>query len=122
MTLTRSLIFLSALITLSTASETDEWEFALGGGFIGGPSYLGDDDYQLSAVPYLRVAYGERFFASQPEGAGYKLVDTDSWEIGPLLKYRFSRDEDGDRAFRIAGSESDDLRRNQRSRRLRWRS
>lgn len=109
----------AALICLtSTAMAQDQrggnkqhgWNVSAGGGFIAAPSYLGDDEYQFMAVPNIRVTYDDKFFASIQDGAGYNIVNNENWRIGPLVRYDFGRDEDGDSTFRIGGEDTDDLR------------
>lgn len=89
--------------------EADGWSLSLGAGLILAPSYLGDDAYQLSAVPSLRVSYGDDFFASVQDGLGYNVIRADAWRAGPIAAYDFGRDEDGGSPFVIAGDDSDDL-------------
>ncbi len=63
----------------------------------------------LSIFPDLRIAYGDLFFASVPEGVGLNIVNKGGWRAGPLVKLRFGRDEkNGGSPFLIAGG-SDDL-------------
>lgn len=72
------------------------------------PLYSGDDRYGVSLVPDVRVRYGERFFASVPEGIGYTLVLDGGLKAGPLVKFRFGRDEsDGGSTFRVSGKTRD---------------
>lgn len=85
------------------------WGVSIGLGGILAPSYLGDDDYQLSAVPNLRVTYEDKFFASIQEGIGYNVVNTKNWRAGPIAKYDFGRDEDGDKLFSVTGDDTNDL-------------
>jgi outer membrane protein len=86
------------------------WGVSAGAGFIVAPSYLGDNDYQLMAVPNIRVTYQDKFFASVQDGLGYNVIKNQSWRAGPIVRYDFGRDEDGDSAFSIGGNDTDDLR------------
>lgn len=88
----------------------DGWTVRAGAGALLAPSFQGSRTYQLSALPGLRVAYGQRFFLSVEEGAGYALVDSGNWSAGPLLRLAFKRDEDGSSPFRIAGRREGALR------------
>ena len=86
------------------------WNVAVGAGLLLGPSYLGDDAYQLSAVPNIRVSYGDDFFASVQGGVGYNAINKGVWRAGPIAAYHFGRDEDGGGGpFVIAGDDTDDL-------------
>jgi outer membrane protein len=86
------------------------WGVTAGAGVLVAPSYLGDDEYQFMAVPNVRVTYDDKFFASLREGAGYNYLINKNWRVGPLARYDFGRDEDGDSTFRIGGENSNDLR------------
>ncbi|MEM9101715.1 MAG: MipA/OmpV family protein [Pseudomonadota bacterium] len=95
------LCFITALtlpmIALSNdrPQNTNHWGYSLGLGSLYAPSYLGDDEAQISALPNFRISYGDTFFASLGEGIGYKLALSDNWKIGPIIKYDFGRDETG---------------------------
>lgn len=85
------------------------WTVSVGVAPFFGPIYQGADDYGVAIYPDIRVAYGERFFASVPEGVGFRVINTDRFKAGPIARIRFSRDADsGSSPFLIAG-ESDDL-------------
>lgn len=93
----------------SGANVPDEWSVSIGGGFLFNPTYVGDDDYQVSLLPNIRVTYGDMFFASVQEGVGYNLFNQNGWRAGPLVKFDFGRDEGGNSPFRVLGSETNDL-------------
>lgn len=85
------------------------WSVSVGAAAVFGPIYQGADDYGLSVFPDIRVAYGDRFFASVPEGLGYRIVNTPSWKAGPIARISFGRDAtNGGSPFLLAG-ETDDL-------------
>lgn len=92
-----------------TPPAPEGWSVTLAFGAIAAPKYLGDDDYELSLRPGFRVAYGDRFFASVEEGIGYNAINTDTWRVGPILRYDFGRDQDGDNPFRVSGGGTNDL-------------
>jgi MipA family protein len=106
---------LASLFPASTAlaqenlSSGKEWKFNVGGGIMVAPKYMGDDSYGLYAVPSVSITYKDKFFASVEEGVGYNYLINDNWRIGPVARYDFGRDEDGDSIFRIGG-DTDDLR------------
>lgn len=95
--------------TAQRAGTTEGWSVAVGAGLILAPSYEGDDAYQLSAVPNVRLSYGDDFFASVEGGVGYNLINSEGWRAGPIAAYHFGRDDDGQGPFVIAGDETDDL-------------
>lgn len=110
------IIFISAVafavsgIAIAQPAPSDGWAVTVGGGTLISPSYEGDDDYSLKALPNVQLRYGDRFFASVQEGAGYNLVNSNRLRAGPIARIRFSRDENGDQTFAISGGETDDLR------------
>ncbi len=82
-----------------------DWDIRIGGAAFYQPKYEGSDQYKASALPLLMINYrdlvflrgttlGVNAFTAQGVRPGDKL------QIGPLLNYRFGRDE----------SDSDDLR------------
>lgn len=85
------------------------WNVRLDFGLLAAPKYYGDDDYQISALPSVRVGYGDIFFASVNEGIGFNLVRTGTLRAGPILRYDFGRDQDGDSLFRVSGGGTNDL-------------
>ncbi len=102
---------LTPLSAQAQDAKTDKgWQLSIGAGVVAAPTYLGDDDYQLLAIPNVRLTYADRFFASPFEGIGYNVINTKGWRVGPIAKYNFGRDEDGDSPLRIAGDKTDDLR------------
>jgi outer membrane protein len=90
-------------------SKSDGWEVSVGGGGFVSPQYLGDDDYVISAVPYIRITKGERFTATIEDGARYTVVNSNGFQAGPLAKINFGRDEDGSGNFLIDGDDTQDL-------------
>lgn len=103
-----SLLALISLVSASAqpAGNQEEWSVSIGGGAIWAPAFSGSSDYQLMLVPSIRVNYGDTFFASVEQGIGYNAVNTSEWTAGPLIKFDFGRDADGESPFRIAGSKS----------------
>lgn len=102
---------LCASAGIATAQERDAsgWRLSVGAGAIVSPSYEGDDEVRLSIVPDIRVAYGDRFFASVQEGVGYRAVLTPNLQAGPIARVKFGREESGEQAFALSGNDSDDL-------------
>jgi len=91
-------------------AQNEGWQYTVGTGVMLSPSYLGDDAYQVSALPNVQVKYNDTFFASVQEGAGYNVINTENWRAGPIVRYQFSRDEDGEAPFQISGDDTRDLR------------
>jgi len=124
--LTRSVFSLAAVILVTSAfaqprsddavivatkaaqpiNEADGWSTSVGAGAIWGPAFSGSSDYQMMLVPDIRVAYGDTFFASVGQGIGYNFEVNSEWVVGPLIKFDFGRDADGESTFRVAGGTS----------------
>lgn len=92
-----------------TRNPDDGWGLTLGAGALVSPTYEGDDDTRLSILPNIQLSYGDRFFASVQEGVGYRVINDPSLEAGPIMRVKFSRDEDGDQPFAVTGDDSTDL-------------
>lgn len=107
-------LLLSALATLPSAVQAQEtkkegWHYTAGAGLLFAPTYMGDDEYQLSALPNIEIKYSNKFSASVQNGARYNFLQNENWSIGPAARYDFGRDEDGDSTFGITDG-TDDLR------------
>ncbi len=111
----RSLFLLAAWGFFATPAwaqppQTEEgWSVSIGAGGLFSPSYEGDDNYRLSLLPNIQIAYGDRFFASVQDGVGYNLVNEDALRVGPIARIKFSRDADGSQPFAITGERTTDL-------------
>lgn len=91
------------------SSDSDSpWRVSLLMGVATTPTYLGDDDLQLTAFPDVRVEYNDRLFASIG-GVGYQVVRTERWRAGPILRFDFGRDELEGNPLNIAGDDTDEL-------------
>lgn len=87
----------------------DGWSVSIGAGALVSPTYEGDDDYRLSLLPNIQIAFGDRFFASVQDGVGYNVVNSEQLRVGPIARIQFSRDADGSQPFAIAGDRTTDL-------------
>ncbi len=85
------------------------WQVLVGGGMLYAPTYLGDDEYQLRALPNIQVNYSDVFFASVQNGVGANLWRQDGFRAGPIARIAFARQEDGVQPFVIAGPDTTDL-------------
>jgi len=92
------------------APASKDWTIRIGAGAILSPAFVGSSDYQLIAVPALKVTYRNTFFASVEDGVGYAVINQHGWRAGPIAKIAFGRKEDGDNPFRIAGGKTSALR------------
>lgn len=87
-----------------------DWKVSAGAGLILAPTFTGAKTYSLIAVPDIRVAYKDQFFANARDGVGYTLINGEGWRVGPVVTYTFSRSEkDGGSVFQVAGSKNSAL-------------
>ena len=86
------------------------WSVSVGGGMLYAPAFAGSSDYQLRALPAVRVNYGDRFAASYEQGVSYVVARSQRWTLAPLVKLDSGRDADGQGSFVVAGGRSHALR------------
>jgi len=67
------------------------------------PTYEGADRFDTRALPVIAYKSG-RFFAGTLSGVGYNLSNLSNLEFGPVLTYRFGRDESDDARLRGLGN------------------
>lgn len=114
-----ALFLIVLILSLPAAGHADElqptkphrdWQVSLAAGLIVAPAFSGSKSYSLLAVPDLRVAYKDQFFANMKDGIGYAVIRQDGWRVGPVLTYTFRRSEkDGGSVFRVAGGDKSAL-------------
>lgn len=82
----------------------DNFKLTVGGGALYQPTYLGSDHYDVDPLPLFDLRYADRYFLSTRDGLGANLAPQDSnLKFGPVVKYRFARDQDDDDALRGMG-------------------
>ena len=86
------------------------WGLSLGAGTLVSPTYEGDNSSRVSILPSIQLSYGDEFFASVENGVGYRVINSPTLRAGPIGRIKFSRDEDGNGPFGVAGEDTDDLR------------
>lgn len=90
-------------------SEAVRWRISLTAGVIMAPTFLGDDDYQVSAFPNVSVTYGDVFSASL-DGVRYAPFSYGPIRVGGVVAYDFGREErPDDNPLSLSGSSSTDL-------------
>lgn len=120
----RGLVTFMSMISLTAASgapafavdssdgmydDKTKWGLVTGAGAFVTPNYSGDDSYQVLALPFLRASYGEKIYASVPEGANYDFYDKNGLKFTAKAGIAFPRDEDGKSDFAVSGGNTDDL-------------
>lgn len=80
-----------------------DWSLTLGA--LGGirPDYEGSDNYSFLGAPLVELRYRDRFFLSSRDGLGVTAVKIGGFTAGPVLRYRFGRDQDDNDALRGMG-------------------
>ncbi len=77
------------------ASTGSQFTIGVGAAYV--PRYEGADDYKARALPLISYRSG-RFFAGALGGIGYDFSTVPDLQFGPVVSYRFGRDEsDSDR-------------------------
>lgn len=74
------------------AAATTPYSLTLGLAVARLPEYEGSDRFDTRALPVISYRSG-RFFAGTLSGVGYNLSNLSTVEFGPVLSYRFGRDE-----------------------------
>lgn len=102
-------LMLAGVPATAAADEAkSDWEFRLGAGAIYKPDYEGSDDYEVSPLPMFAISYKDVIFLEGPKlGADVVNIEGpgpgDYFRAGPLVNYRFGRDEDDNGALRGLG-------------------
>jgi outer membrane protein len=71
-----------------------DWTFDIGPGVVVAPWFEGGAYYRALPVPNLDLRYQrDKFFISARDGVGATLLDLDGFKAGPILRYRFARND-----------------------------
>lgn len=71
-----------------------DWTFDIGPGVVMAPWFEGGAFYRVLPIPNLDLRYRrDKFFISARDGVGATLLDTSGFKAGPILRYRFPRNE-----------------------------
>lgn len=93
---------------LAQLPNPEGWSVSVGVGEVLSPTYLGDDAYQVSLLPNVRLTYGNKLSVGI-QGIQYTAIERNGWKAGPVGRIGFGRDEDGSNPFAISGAETRDL-------------
>ncbi len=77
--------------------NVEGWQFTIGGGVGVGPKYEGSRSYGPVPVPFVSIAYDQRFSLST-EGLKANLLPSGNFKAGPLISYIGGRRESDDSA------------------------
>ena len=71
-----------------------DWTFDIGPGVLVAPWFEGSANYRVLPIPNLDLRYQrDKVFISARDGVGATLFDADGFKAGPILRYRFPRNE-----------------------------
>lgn len=71
-----------------------DWTFDIGPGVVVAPWFEGSANYRVLPIPNLDLRYQrDKVFISARDGIGATLFDADGFKAGPILRYRFARNE-----------------------------
>jgi MipA family protein len=71
-----------------------DWTFDIGPGVVMAPWFEGGAYYRVLPVPNLDLRYQrDKVFVSARDGVGATLLDAAGFKAGPILRYRFPRNE-----------------------------
>lgn len=71
-----------------------DWTFDIGPGVVVAPWFEGSANYRVLPIPNLDLRYQrDKVFVSARDGVGATLLDADGFKAGPILRYRFPRNQ-----------------------------
>lgn len=78
------------------------WDLQVGGMVFVAPKYEGSKDYQVMGFPFIAPAGGSGFVQFRgPDDLRFRVINTNGFEAGPLIGWRFGRDDTD--SFRLRG-------------------
>jgi len=84
----------SSIGSEAAGPRSQDWTFDIGPGVVMAPWFEGSAYYRVLPVPNLDLRYRrDVFFVSARDGVGATLVDAAGFKAGPILRYRFPRNE-----------------------------
>ena len=95
-------LFACAALDRSAIAQSSEFPLDVPGvdNFVAGavgwvPDYLGSDDYRFAAAPSALISFGdtERYARLVVTNLNINLLDHESWSFGPVLNWRFGRND-----------------------------
>src|SRR4051812_16975128 len=85
--------------TLTLPDQQKGWTVDIGAGAVASPDYDGSDNYDVRALPYIGFNWRDRVYFNPVQGLGYNVVRDDGLRVGLLVRPRFGRDADDNRAL-----------------------
>lgn len=82
-----------------------DWTFDIGPGVVTAPWFEGSAYYRVLPIPNLDLRYKrDKVFISARDGVGATLLEGDGFKLGPILRYRFARNDwDGPGLYGMGG-------------------
>lgn len=93
----------------SSSAVRGDWRVSIGGMGMAAPSYEGSDRTKLRALPMVEVDWRDTVFLDTRRGLGANVLTLrdpngrGAFRAGPLVNWRFSRDQDDDSDLRGLG-------------------
>jgi outer membrane protein len=71
-----------------------DWTFDIGPGVVVAPWFEGSANYRILPIPNFDLRYQrDKVFVSARDGVGATLFDIAGFKVGPILRYRFPRNQ-----------------------------
>jgi MipA family protein len=71
-----------------------DWTFDIGPGVVVAPWFEGSANYRVLPIPNVDLRYQrDKVFISARDGVGATLLDVNGFKAGPILRYRFPRNQ-----------------------------
>jgi outer membrane protein len=71
-----------------------DWTFDIGPGVVVAPWFEGSANYRVLPIPNIDLRYQrDKFFVSARDGVGGTVLDANGFKAGPILRYRFPRND-----------------------------
>lgn len=84
------------------ASDAWPWDLQVGGMVFVAPKFEGSKDYQVMGFPFIAPVGGSGLVQFRgPDDLRFRLINTNGFEAGPLIGWRFGRDDTD--SFRLRG-------------------
>ena len=84
----------SSIGSEAAGPRPQDWTFDIGPGVVMAPWFEGSAYYRVLPVPNLDLRYRrDVFFVSARDGVGATLLEVAGFKAGPILRYRFPRNE-----------------------------
>ncbi len=81
-----------------------DWDVRLGAGVVATPKYEGAKKMRAMPLPLIDVTWRDRVYLNPVNGLGVYAINTDNFDLGVGMNYRFGRDQDDDPRLKGLGN------------------